>query len=394
MAELAMSLLRTVLRAFYPSEHVIVVEALLTHSTLARQDLAHLLGVQDKALGKICGRLREDGILAVQARQERRTEDNNPSGREQRLATREWYFINYHRAIDSIKYKMHRLNKVYEGLGAPTTEKKDLNCPRCNAQWTQLEVLGRIDLSTGKFMCKRCRFPLEAVQQEDNATSNDNMKRLNSQMGRIVEIMQRIDASQVPENDFNAALANHKPIDRTDVSPGQVTEMVDLPTAGVKSSKGLEIKPEKIAVTLQKDGEKGAKEEKGETKQPALPLWFAKSTVSGEVTAIGAEEKQRKERDDALASHVPKTDKDESKAITTETADEDVMAAYWADMAAAKEAEAAEAAKAADDDAASDDDDDEFEDVNPDEPPPKRQKLSPASDDDDDDDDNLEFETV
>ena len=81
--DLAKTLIRTVVRAFYETKHVLVIDALMVHSayvrrrwclcasklntphSLVNEDLAHLLGMQQKDLRKLCGKLREDRLLAV-----------------------------------------------------------------------------------------------------------------------------------------------------------------------------------------------------------------------------------------------------------------------------------------------------------------------------------------
>lgn len=374
MADLALLLLRTISRAFYTSEHALVIDALATHSTLQDSDLAHILGMQVKPLRKVCGRLKEDGLVSVQVRAERKTDgtqtfyggSQGQPGKE-RMTNREWYYINFHRAIDSIKYHMYKLNKHVEKQGAPTAEKKDYTCPRCKSEWTELEVIENMDFDIGKFLCKRCQFPLEPVEEEERANENESMKRLNSQLEKILALMQQIDATTVPENDFQTALSKYVPVNRTDRDPGQQrTEIVDLPGKGMASSKGLDIKPEKIAVQVQDDetvkreseaAEAQARREK-EARQNALPDWIAKSTVSGDITAVGAkEERLRKERE-AHAAGISVDDIDEKKVSA---GDEDVMAAYWEELAKAKAEEAARAKS--DDEEEEDDDDDEFEDV-------------------------------
>lgn len=396
MANLATDLLRTVARAFYPPEHVLVIDALVIHSTLPRHDLGHLLGMQDKALGKVCGRLREDGLLAVQTRAERRAEhnggintpaaaagkDGTGMGTKERYTNREWYYLNFHRAIDAIKYRMYKLHKYVEALGAPTTETKDHACPRCHAQWTDLEVMDRFDSASGVFLCRRCGHALETVEDEERASENESMKRLNGQLARILQLMQQIDATSVPENDFQSALRNQKPIMRSEAHPGQKIEVVDLPKHNLQSSKGLEMQPEKISVTLQDEEDvrrasREAEEQERrarEARQNLLPEWIAKSTVSGDVTTVGAKEEQlRREREAAAMMSASggakgKEFEEERKAVLGSAAgnsggDEDVMAAYWAEMERANAQQAAEEEEEEEEEDDDDDAEDEFEDV-------------------------------
>lgn len=83
--DLANTLIRTVVRAFYETRHVLIVDALFIHSVYASldrysvktwllihlsyrlhaEDLAFLLGMQQKDLRKLCAKLREDRLISV-----------------------------------------------------------------------------------------------------------------------------------------------------------------------------------------------------------------------------------------------------------------------------------------------------------------------------------------
>ncbi|KAF2171703.1 hypothetical protein M409DRAFT_63317 [Zasmidium cellare ATCC 36951] len=372
MAELATQLIRTTVRTFYTVDQILVIDALVIHSTLSDTDLAAVLNMLPKTLRKHCGRLKEDGLLSIHTRAERRIDQapsfhgNNPQTGKERLTNRDWYYLNYHRAIDSIKYRMHKLNKHIDSLGMPTTEKKDLSCPRCKSQYTELEVLDNLDESTGQFLCHRCRNPLDAIEEEERANENESMKRLNQQFEKLQQLLQSIDAAAVPENDFETALGKQKPIPRTDANPGARTEIVDVKNKNLESTKGLELKPEKIAVQVQDDedvkrenaaAEAEARKAK-EARANALPEWISRSTITQEITAVGAkEEKERRERE-AHSGVVKDDDGDEKKPSVD---NDDVMAAYWKELAAAREKEAQEARDEEEED--DDDEEDEFEDV-------------------------------
>ena len=374
MADLATLLLRTVARAFYNTEHILVVDALIIHSTLSDTDLAYVLGMQTKSLRKICGRLKEDGLLSVQSRAERRTDgtqayfgtSSQGPGRE-RVSHKDWYYLNFHHAIDSIKYRMYKLSKHIESLGAPTTEKKDLVCPRCKSQYTDLEAMDRIDMATGTFLCKKCGHTLEPIEEDEKANENESMKRLNSQFEKILQLLQQIDQTTVPENDFATALSKQRQVIRTDSNPGQQrTEVVDLPNRNLQSTKGLDIKPEKIAVQVQDDADvkreneandAAARREK-EARQNMLPDWIAKSTVSGDITAVGAKEERLKQDRESIAAVVKDEDGDEKKPA--KDGDEELMAQYWLEL---EKQNAMDAAAQQSEEEEEDDDDDEFEDV-------------------------------
>lgn len=375
MADLAVKLLRTITRSFYTTEHVLLVDALIYHSTLSDTDLAHVLGMQVKALRKICGRLKEDGLVSSHTRTERRTDGSGgffgsgpgQAGKE-RVTHRDWYYLNFHRAIDTVKYRLLRLSRYVESLGAPTTEKKDLVCAQCKSTYTELEAMDNIDMATGNFICKRCGQILDTVDEEDRANENESVKRFNNQVEKIRDLMMQIDAATVPENDFENALAKQVPVVRGEQHPASRTEIVDNPNHNLQSSKGMALAPEKIAVQVQDDetvrkeaeeAEARAKREK-EARQNALPEWISKSTVSGDITAVGAkEDRLRAEREAHYNDGAVNEEGDEKKA---DKGDEDVMDAYWKEMEAQRQLEAAQA-KAEDEEDEEDDDEDDFEDV-------------------------------
>ena len=141
---------------------------------------------------------------------------------------------------------------------------------------------------------------------------------------------------------------------------------VRLPGKGMASTKGLDITPEKIAVSVQDDetvkreseaAEVQARREK-EARQNALPDWIAKSTGSGDITAVGAKEERLRREREAHASGVSIDDSEDKKV---NAGDADVMAAYWEELAKARAEEAAR--EKSDEEEEEDDDDDEFEDV-------------------------------
>ena len=63
--DLAQVLVRSCMRAFYDTKHILVVEALVRHSALRDDDLAYLMAMNTKELHKLCGRLKEDRFIAV-----------------------------------------------------------------------------------------------------------------------------------------------------------------------------------------------------------------------------------------------------------------------------------------------------------------------------------------
>ncbi|KAK8202218.1 hypothetical protein M8818_005745 [Zalaria obscura] len=368
--DLAKTLLRITVRAFYTTEHILIVDALCLHSTLTDNDLAHILGMQTKYLRKLCGRLKEDGLISVQSRGERRadagsapapsqTSSGGPTNFKDRMVFRDWYYLNFHRAIDSLKYKLWKLNRHIESMGAPTAEKKDLVCPRCKSQYTELEVMDNIGAEG--FLCHRCGHLLDSAEESEGPAENESMKRMNDQLAKIVALMRQIDSTTVPENDFDTALSQQRPITRTDAHPAPKVEFVEEAKPSLQSTKGLTLKPEKISVNVSEGPVEEVDEEKLRREKAAqnmLPDWISRSTINGAITAVGAKEmKEREERE--RHTGVGKVEDDgEDKKVGD--GDDAVMDEYWKELKAAQEREAAEMEEEEEED---DEDEDEFEDV-------------------------------
>lgn len=379
MAELAVELLRMIVRSYYQTEHILVIDALCFHSTLSDQDLSSAVSMNVKPLRKVAGRLKEDGLISTQVRQERRTDgsggyfagSHGQAGKE-RSTNREWYYINFHRAIDAVKYRFYKLSKHVESLGAPTTERKELSCPRCKSQYTFLDVGDNVDITTGQHLCHKCGHVLDMVEDDEGGNENEHMRRLNSQVEPFLSLMQRIDNTTVPENDFSAALAKHVPIRRDNtLNPAPRTEIVDVPNRNLASTKGLELKPERISVQLQDDDEVKKESEAEESKrrrekearQNALPEWISKSTVTGDITTIGAREEGRRREREAHTGETPRPDDVDEDRKTVSAADEDLMKEYWAELRAQEAAQAQQDEDEDEDEEDEDDDENDFEDV-------------------------------
>lgn len=442
--DLAKTLVRTIVRGFYASEYVLIIDALAIHSTLSDQDLAQLLGMQSKPLRKLCAKLKDDGLIMVQSRGERKEGAppayHHSNGKEQpkeRLSFRDWYFINFHRAIDSIKYRLWKLNRHIESQGASTTEKKDLVCPRCGSTYTELEVMDKI--GADGFHCHRCDALLESVEEGDDPVENETMKRMNDQLSKVLSLMRTIDASRVPENDFEQALQHYLPVERPDSHPGSnITIVDDRSRSHIASSRGLAVAPEKVSVELtdaadaaaNAAAEANAKAQRQAEQRVnnALPVWITHSTVNGEKTAEGTKQQAadllRREHEGGSALTQEDIAEDEADR-KRDVVDNAVMDEYWAELKAAQERERQEEEDDEDEDEeGSDDEEDEgdFEDVDG-LPAAKRQRLETTNGgdaakesakesaaptvavktessgkvsdaDDDDDDDELEFEDV
>ncbi|KAL2266328.1 hypothetical protein VTJ83DRAFT_5680 [Remersonia thermophila] len=271
--EVAQTLLRKVMRAFYSTQEILIIEALVTHSALRDDELAYLMKMNLKDLHRLCAGLRDARYLVVHTRPEMQQGKTRPMNRT-------YYYIDYRQVVDAIKWRCYKADKDMQIAVKPTEEAKEYSCPRCKAQWSQLEVL---DLcSASGFVCQRCSAILEQNKHEETP-GHQQLSRMNSQFKFMTDMLQEIDKVVVPECSFDKAIAVARPVVRDpthEVAPSVPVDVRTKPDA----VKGLaNVGPKTMHVTISDDAEQERLEEKRRKehflKQNALPSWITESSV-------------------------------------------------------------------------------------------------------------------
>ncbi|KAJ9224684.1 hypothetical protein DTO169C6_2935 [Paecilomyces variotii] len=353
--DLANTLIRSVVRAFYETRHILVVDALFIHSVLHAEDLAYLLCMQQKDLRKLCGRLREDRLIAVHTRTELRDGSTRP-------VNREYYYIPLHPVIDAIKYRVSKLTSTIKAQYTPSQERKEYICLRCKAEWTELDVLSLV--GEEGFECQNCGAILERTEDVKGAegidrTGHEKNSKLMAQLDKMLKLLKQIDSVEVPPNDFETAWDHKIDVVRNQqINPTR--QAVAVPSKQQQTVRGIaRTDAAALEVSLTSSAEKSAAEQAEEAarkaaleKQNALPVWHTHSTVS---TSAGNLTQIKTETDGVVKSEI----KEEEQKPDIDALD-DKVAAYYAEMARENELQAQRDVSSAED---SDEEEDEFEDV-------------------------------
>ncbi|KAF2497430.1 hypothetical protein BU16DRAFT_616071 [Lophium mytilinum] len=375
---LAAVFVKTVVRMFYETEHIVVIDALIFHKALSLADLAIVLdyGKQLKTAQKLCGKLREGGLISVFVRPEIRDG-------AMKAINREYYYVDYRRAIDATKYRLHMLDERIKANAKPTQEKKEFFCPNCKAQWTAMDVLSSIDWDNrdSGFLCLTCNRPLRSINttSEALAESDDTPAKFNRQFASLLKLMQDIDQVTIPAIDGEQAVESARELPRdNDINPAAKHEPV-LPTNTRPTAvKGIATGPEKIEINIATDQEYTEVQRMAElakieqiSRQNELPQWHVKSTVEDK------EYFSKSGKDSGGPVNGASTPALKTEAEEEGQKDKDPqLDAYFEALKAEQERQA----KEAEEEEEEEDDDDEFEDVvtsTIDIPDPKRVKLSP-----------------
>lgn len=247
----------------------------------------------------------------------------------------------------------------------PSEEKKDYKCTVCKAEWTQLEVLNINKVGPMGFKCPRCDGVLDMKAAEAGAsTGHQKQSRLMSQLEGLLKMLQRVDAEDITNNDFQRAYDNRVLVPRDEAfNPGpRATVPIGGPNGPPTAVKGMTqvaLEPLKVSVTTSSEptAEEMAADAELKAKlarQNALPDWHIKSTVTGEPLVVGRTHSDQQVNGTSL----PKDEEEEKK---DNIALNDELTAYYAQLAKEKEQEAKEEREA--DASSGDDEEEDFEDV-------------------------------
>lgn len=362
MDDITRSLIRFVVRAFHSRPCILVADAVMLHSVLSEDDLIYLLGINRKELRAYCQRLVEDRLLLTHVQKE--------ENYQQRLANRTYYYIHITEAIDAIKWKVHSIvSSIKEEMSSYGNPHGYL-CPRCGRKVSQLDAISLLSDDKSSFICDQCGGVL--VEDDSSLKASVKQEKLESlmiQIDPIISYLKKVDNSHVEDNNFEIALTKAIPAQSgstalynvsrgTGKNRGQMSQ--SLQNAASKANATLH-----VSITASDENYEREQQEKEERRQKleqnALPSWHSSSTVGQsdfnttlddvKLEPVIKEEPEVKTENgtDAPADAAPPV----VDAANSEKDAQDVLAAYYADLAE----------REAEEDEDEDDDEFDFEDV-------------------------------
>jgi transcription initiation factor TFIIE subunit alpha len=276
-------------------------------------------------------------------------------------SSREFFYIDYRRALDAIKYKIYKIDEGIKKDAKPSAEKPEFKCLRCKSTYTTMQALDHPDMNPGPddsgFVCARCGFRLDEIDPDAQADDiDDTPAKFNKLFGPLITNMREIEESgTLPLLDPVEVIKARVELPRDkQADPGtqfEVIETVGRPTAVM----GIDTGPEKINVQIGSSAEENAKQRAADkerqeqiSKQNQLPTWHTQSTVikdaAGNTTIVK-----------------PESNGDATPVIKTEASDTLSGGGDINSIFAMIEAERRK--KEQEEDEEDDDDEDEFEDV-------------------------------
>jgi len=169
-------LVRTVMRAFYSIEHVLLMDMLIRKPCMKEEDLEHLLKFERKQLRTIIAQLKNDKMIKQRLRME-----TGPDGK----ATRQnYHYINYRAFVNVVKYKLDHMRRKIETEERDNTSRASFICKDCKKTYTDLEADQLFDMSTGEF---RCRFCSGVVDEDPSAVPKADSRLILAKFNEQIE---------------------------------------------------------------------------------------------------------------------------------------------------------------------------------------------------------------
>ncbi|KAH9075842.1 hypothetical protein EDB83DRAFT_2352605 [Lactarius deliciosus] len=278
-------LVQHVTRAFYDPRFIVVMDQLARHQVLKDDDLAGRVGLQVKELNKLMATLEKDGL--IQAHRQNELKEG-----AQRSVGRQYFYVDYKRFCN----EMHRV--IDTGL-RNQLDNKGYICPLCSRSYTPLDADRIADYSRGVFICEDCKTELVDNENAENVRgSQDRMQRFNYQMRFIREGLRKSEEMVMPHT-----LRWTPAAQKAAGEPGHGLKVAGS-TGERRQEDGIG-----IVLTTDKDEETVRRERDEEAaakrQQNIMPAWHLKSTISGDLTALGIKENAQNPAAGAGAALVP-----------------------------------------------------------------------------------------
>ncbi|KAF5379153.1 hypothetical protein D9615_006061 [Tricholomella constricta] len=282
-------LVQHVSRAFYEPKFTIILDQLARHPVLKDDDLAGRMGLQPKELNKVIAVLSNDCLVKIYRQ-------NELKEGAQRSVGKQYYYIDYEYFCNVVKWRIAKMRHIIDSSLRNELDNKGYICPQCKQSYSPLEVDKLMDFARGALICEICHA--EVVDNENAESvlgSKDRMQRFNHQMRFIRDGLQKSEAMTLPAFDVAAWVKNNL----TDAEKQKASQ--DGSGLKVAGSGPNRKEDDGIGIMMSMDKDESTRKMERDAQaemkrqQNALPAWHLKSTITGDLTALGVKENARAE---------------------------------------------------------------------------------------------------
>mmetsp|Transcript_44700 Transcript_44700/g.71417 ORF Transcript_44700/g.71417 Transcript_44700/m.71417 type:complete len:452 (+) Transcript_44700:77-1432(+) len=160
----AKRLVRTVARAFYDDDAILVLDALcrnpylIDHEQAGRGPLEEKFGLQSKQVRRTLQSLYDDSLIEKYVRNYK-----DPGAvKGTRKKKRTFWYINYLHFVKLVMLRLHFMIKVISDKEEEqVTTDKLYFCPNCKEEYDLLTAISSQDMETAQFFCQKCERDLD-----------------------------------------------------------------------------------------------------------------------------------------------------------------------------------------------------------------------------------------
>ena len=280
-----------------------------------------------------------------------------------RTQQREYCFVDWHAAIDAIKFKLVRLqDRVADMYKETDAKRKDWSCPRCKAEYDEMSILDKVDMDSGGFYCEKCGTTLvqnEAAVRERG--EHAKIRKINQQLTPFNKLIAIIDNGEVPDQKFEDAWetrreppavegqggARFMDVKQRDQEVRKVQATVDA--AAVETT----IADEKDRIKMEEEAKRIKME--NDARRNLLPTWHTQSAIRE--TAVKSED------GDFSLPGMKKEEEEDKKVLEGNAEERKAEEELDAVMAELEREKLERERKEAEEEDSDDEDEDDFEDI-------------------------------
>jgi len=262
------------------------MDQLSRHDVLKDDELASRMGYNLKDLGKAVAPLVNDKLVSSYHQNEQKDANVN------RSYIKKYFFIDYKNFCNVVKWRMAEMRRLIDDKLRNELANKGYLCPQCGKNFGMLDADRLLDFSRGGFFCDTCDAELRDNNETDDSTGKqDRMQRFNAQTQWIREGLRKTEEMVLPAFDIEDWVRKH-------IAANAIADStrVDDDGLAIAGSSGLSSHVQKLSVEIVGDADSEArrlaKEEEAQAKreQNALPTWYTRSTINGNLTKLGVAE--------------------------------------------------------------------------------------------------------